>query len=159
MPFLAGMLSTPDGRGARWCARSDQYVIVRQRLGDGDSLGAVRGALQPLPVTAEDRHRVAQRHEGQWPGVPFDQGRLPRVKPILERLHVDDRDRLWVRVTSPDDSARFEVWSPEGRLLARAVATHPFVPYLPVIIAGDRAYGVVQDQDDVPYVVRARVVR
>jgi hypothetical protein len=158
-PFHPAVLSVHDGRGGVWCGRSDQYRVVRQGLERGDSLGALRGTRPAPPVTSEDRRRLLQSHRERFPDVPFDEGRIPRVKPVFERLHVDDHDRVWVRLTSPDDSTRYEIWSPDGRLLARLATSLRFVIHHPLVFRAGRLYGIVLDEDDLPYVVQARVIR
>jgi hypothetical protein len=51
----------------------------------------------------------------------------------------------------------FEVFDRGGRHIATVNTMIPFVPKLPFHVYGDHVYGIVNDADEVPYVVRARV--
>jgi hypothetical protein len=65
-----------------------------------------------------------------------------------------------VRRTSADTTASvFDVFDRTGSHVASVEA--PFAPwrFLNPVIRGDQFYALVRDEDDVPYVVRARIVR
>ena len=54
--------------------------------------------------------------------------------------------------------ATFDVYDARGRQVATASTAIAFLRSIPLYIRGDNVYGVVLDSDDVPYVVRARIV-
>jgi sugar lactone lactonase YvrE len=142
-----------------WSADTDRYRIALQDV-RGDTLRIIERAHQPLPVTAEDRRKAI---EGlAWfteQGGKVDASRIPSVKPALGSFFTDDQGYLWVwpTTTSEDAGPVLDVFDPEGRYLGRVRLPFP-VGYFRPLIVGDRIYAITQDELEVPYVVRARIV-
>jgi sugar lactone lactonase YvrE len=91
-------------------------------------------------------------------GGRVDPDRIPGVKPAASKLYVAEDGYLWVgRIlpTAARAGSVFDVFDPEGRLMGQV--TLPFIPSLPPVIRGTLMVAVVERQ--VPYVVRARIVR
>jgi hypothetical protein len=138
---------------------NDRYLLTRTALGGDTPLATIRQTAQPLPVTKEDREKVLAPTRKQFPGAVFDESRIPKVKPLIERMVVDDRSRLWVSRTTADGHTQFDVFGPEGRLLAVVESPLTLAIWTPLLIEGDQVYGLVRNHDEVPFVVRLRVTR
>jgi hypothetical protein len=159
VPFIPMPISRTDRDGHHWCGTSDRYELIRLRIPTGEPAGKIRGTSKPLPVTRRERDSVIGVLKERTNEAPLDYSRIPSTKPIVTLLDGDDQGRLWVRLTSPDRHARWEVWTADERMVARVTADFTPPGYWPVLIQGDLMYSVVVDEDEVPYVVRARLLR
>lgn len=94
-------------------------------------------------------------------GLPrLDAGRVPPTKPPLYGLSLDDRGRLWVRLSElTADTTTYDVFGGDG-IHAETVAL-PFRVdgWVPPVTRGDTVWAVATDELDVQYVLRARLRR
>ncbi len=163
-PLLPPALSEFTADGAVWCSDGANYRVFKLRLGQGDTLRAIAGSAAAIrhsstirdSAIAEFRRAVvnAGGKEGD-----VDASAVPVNRPAILALSEDDRQRLWVMVPTADVvGQRYEVYSTAGALAARVTIPLPlFLRFSPVIV-GSHVYAVVRDQDDVPTVVRFRIV-
>jgi len=159
VPFTAGPVTAIDPAGYAWCGMNDRYLITKTALGRDAPVAVVRQAAQPLPVTREDREKALAPTRKQFPGAVLNESRIPRVKPLIERLVVDDRSRLWVKRTTADGHTQFDVFGPDGKPVAVVDSPLHLDSWAPLRIEGDRVYAIVRNEDDVPFVVRLRIAR
>jgi hypothetical protein len=129
----------------------------------GDTVRAVTRSFERVPVTGADvDSAVAGMEWFTQQGGKIDRSRIPGVKPAVERLRVSDDGYLWVEPTVADPADRgriFEVFDPEGRYLGRVRLPFAVKSWTPVVIRGDRFVAVTEDELEVPFVVRARIVK
>lgn len=177
--FSGGLADAPFGRrplwairpeGGLWYADSGEYALRRV---DADGRTECRFAVRspPPPVTAADRERYRSADDAE--NVSEARRRrirerrreipLPDRKPALERLHVASDGRVWVRPNLPasgspegDPAAEWHVWSPDGRLLARALLPPDFLPRR---IDRDSLLGIRRRPLDEDYVVTLEIAR
>lgn len=174
-PFsFEGMVAVPFyptstdliGRNAEmWTAepRDSHYRIIRWNPG-ADTTLLVTVERPPVPVTAAERDSaiadVRESLEQFW-GITreMDWSRIPGVKPPVKALFDSVEGNLWVVVPSRDGVATYDVLAPDGAYLGTAVAPglHP-VFWIDPVVRGDTFWGIVTDELEVPYVVRARIV-
>ena len=163
IPFLPRPLVAMDGRGGLWCAPNDEYVLMRLAIGKTDTLQTIRMPYTRLPVRQAERDSAiafAKTTLGRFKVVDADYSLVSTSHPVFTRLDVDNKGQLWARRTTPTGSpSAFDVYDANGRPVATATATVRFVAHLPVHVRDDHLYGVVLDEDDVPHVVRTRIVR
>jgi len=107
----------------------------------------------------EDREEALAPSRERFPGAAFDESRIPKVKPLIERLVVDDRSRLWVKRTTRDGHTQFDVFGPDGRPVAVVDSPLRLDSWAPLRIEGDLVYGIVRNEDEVPFVVRLRITK
>lgn len=163
VPFAAGPVSGMHFGGESWCAPSSlEYRIVARRVPGGDSVAAIVGRTEEVPVTAAERAEAEEEVRGFFTriGAPTpDLGRIPGRKPQLMGIQVDESERVWVRRATPGGVTTWDLYERTGRPIATVTA--PFDPsvYHPAIVRGDRYYGIVRNEDEVPQVVIARVER
>ncbi len=163
VPFLPRAVMTWDPAGAIWCSGGDRYEVLRIALGSGDTTARVVRDVRPLPVTAAERAREQDKLHETFSKQGFndpDFSWIPKTKPVVLALDVDDRGRVWVRSSAADTlHTSFDVWNDKGQLVATAVAPFHISPYWHPLFRGDTLYTVTTDADDVPYVVRALIRR
>lgn len=163
VPFYPGSVSAVDyTTGSYWCAPSGaEYRVLKLGLERRDTLVRINGNAARVPVTSSERdsainyvkERMKRRGE-----APQDWSRIPRYKPMLLSAFVADDGRLWVRRSSTDAHSPFDVYSPQGKLLATARFTLPISVIKRPVIKGSVAYFISQLPGELPYVVRGRLV-
>lgn len=161
VPFSAGISWTIAATGHLWFANTGEYRVF-ERNQRSDTVLIVSREFDPIPVTgAEVESAIADLDWFTEQGGRIDRSRIPTHKPAVSSLYVDDDGFVWiVPVAAAEDSGRLlDVFEPSGRYLGRVrlpfrLLTGP----LPLFRHG-MVYGVTSDEFDVPYVVRARVVR
>lgn len=163
IPFTPTMQRASDPRGFMWCTPSATYHVVRIRLERADTVAVIDRKVTGPPVTDAERQAAIRRADSafkRYDKVDARYSDIPKVKPVVAALDVDDAGRLWVRRTTSDpESTSFDVFDETGTLLATARAPFRIPPYWHPIIRGDVLYTVALDADDVPNIVRARIRR
>jgi hypothetical protein len=161
VPFQGGLRWQLAPDGGIWAMLTDAYRLFE--LDDaGDTLRSITREYQPLPVTDEDRQQA--REDLKWfldQGGQADWSKLPATKPATVSFFFDDVDDIWVeRVTSNAESGRaFDVFDPDGRFLG-TVRLHFSLSGSPTpIIRNGVLWGVTRDELEVPYLIRARIVK
>jgi hypothetical protein len=141
----------PDGTA--WCAPGDPYTIYHLRVGRSDTLHVVRVNIPAQIIPEAERARAMERYAR---AVNYDAAVVPKVRPALDVIRVDDANRLWVRRSdTPIDAPQFDVFDSKGAPVATVHTDLRWVK-LPVV-AGNYAYGVVPDEGGQPYLVRALI--
>lgn len=163
IPFLPRPLVVMDGKGGVWCTPNDEYLLVHRSVEKADTLHAIRQRYTRIPVPRAERDAEVERVRKaltQYSVVDADYSLIPSLHPVFVRLDADDRGRLWARRTaSPGAPHQFDVYDTNGRAVATVTTTIPFARYVPLHFRGDHVYGVAEDADGVPHVVRARIIR
>ena len=146
----------------------------------------IQRAYEPVPVTPGERdntrERVIHNMRQTETGWDWDGPAIPDAKPAFRNLMVDDDGRIWVHlytaaepipaeeIEEPDpgadeapplrwrEPARFDVFDRDGTYLGQLEAPRGFQTYPRPAIAGDRVWAVVEDELEVPYVVRFLIV-
>ena len=142
--------------------RSDEYLLVHRSLANGDTLHAIRKPYTRVPVSRAQREKAitdARTSLARWKNIDADYSLIPSAHPVFQRLDVDDRGQLWARRVTAGIAPAIDVYDASGKQVATVTTTVPFQAFLPIHIQGDFVYGVIRDEDEVPYVVRARIVR
>jgi hypothetical protein len=196
------MWGTPYSPYANWALsplnfvitfRSDRYALDIRAIvpQQDDQRGAgprgllapgrvvsIRRDVPPVEITAAERRDQRAFLEQSIPrGARHGEiTEIPRVKPFLRGVVVDDEARIWVQVHMP--SERYDpplVSSPGGRMRPAVPWREPnvwdvFIPtgtYLgrvnmphglfPMVMRGDQLWGRWHDESDVPFVTRYRI--
>jgi hypothetical protein len=120
-------------------------------------------AFEPVPVTGEDvDSAIAGLDWFTSQGGRVDRSRIPDVKPALRGMLVAGDGHLWVAATTRDRSDEgyvFDVFDPEGRYLGPLRLPFRLSTYPPPVIRNGVVLGVTQDELEVPFVVRARILK
>ncbi len=159
VPFQGNLAWRLSRAGTIWGMVTDEYRLF-ELADNGDTLRTIIRPFTPLPVTDADRETA--REEMKWfieRGGQVDWSKLPSSKPATEAFFFDDEGNIWVEpVTEANRKGRVrDVFDPEGRFLGTielpfALQSSP----APTFRAGT-LYGVVHDELEVPFVVRARI--
>ena len=161
VPYQGGLRWKLSPTGTIWAMLTDDYRMFEIDE-DGDTLRTITREFTPLPVTVEDRE--AAQEDMEWfieQGGQVDWSKLPSTKPATESLFFDDEGRIWVRPVTPrsEEGRRLDVFDPTGRFLGSLTLPFSLTSNPSPIIRDGVLYGVTRDELDVPYVVRARIVR
>jgi len=161
VPFQGRLQWVLSRAGAIWCLITDQYRLFEIDPA-GDTLRTITRAFDPIPVTEADREQA--REDLDWfvsQGGQVDWSRLPDTKPLATSFFLADDGDLWVGLATPPDStgSRFDVFDPAGRYLGTVRVPFPLSSSPAPILRNDVLYGVTLDEMDVPFIVKARIVR
>ncbi|MGH7711987.1 MAG: hypothetical protein ACREOG_11925 [Gemmatimonadaceae bacterium] len=163
IPFVQRSLVAYDPRGAKWCINRMEYRIARVDLRSGRVVAeAVRDIPRtPIPRSVREAAIASIRADvSKYESTDADYSLVPNEYPFVESLTVDDQGRLWVLRPQPDSSrTSFDIFDERGAYLASALLAERSNSYLRVLVRGDLLYAVALDPDDVPSIVRARVIR
>jgi hypothetical protein len=163
VPFVPAPQVLLDPHGFVWCTPSDVYRIVKTRIGQGDTVAVIERKVTPVPIPAAERNAEIARADSalkRYDVSDADFSQIPKVKPPVLALDVDDSGRLWVRrPTNEPMTTMFDVFDERGRFLSTVTAPFKISPYWHPVIRGDVMYTVAIDEDDVQNVVRARIRR
>lgn len=164
VPFYSRPYSVLGSTGELWSSAEGrpQLEVVRWTP-PGDTSLTLISQRQADPVTAAERDSAMEAlREGLAQRVPtppsLDAARVPATKPPLYGLSLDDRGRLWVRLTDPvADSTSYDVFHRDGRYAETVRLPFRVDPYVPPVVLGDTLWAVLTDELDVQYVVRSRL--
>lgn len=159
VPFTPRLAWHFDPGDALWTSITGNYRITRINA-TGDTSRIVERAFQPAPVAAADLAELEERLE--WftsQGGKVNRSRIPTIKPAIHSFFTDPDGYLWVQpVTAAEDQGRvLDLFDPDGRYLGQLRLPFP-IGYFPPRIIGDRLYAVIEDDLEVEYVVRARII-
>ena len=165
IPFQGRMVWRFSPAGGVWTLLTGRYEFAEMTTG-GEVLRRVTKDHQSVPVTDEEREEAVKDLE--WftsRGGKIDRSKFPKSKPAAASFFIDDEGNLWVerRVAGSggDDEGRlFDLFDAEGRYLGALRLPFSLRWLVPVPIVREGVlYGVTHDELDVPYLVRARIVK
>jgi hypothetical protein len=162
IPYLATPITVLDGRAGYWCAPNEDYLLVHRPLVGSDTLHVARKPYTRVPLPKDVRDKLigdARTFLSRFPVVDADYSLIPTVYPVFQYLDVDDKGQLWARRKTSGAASAVDIYDATGKQIAAATLTVPFETYLPLHTRGDFVYGVVRDEDEIPHIVRARIVR
>jgi hypothetical protein len=138
----------PSHRFARWTPGGDTTLFVQ----------TLRDPVPVRPVERDSAINAIVEGLSRYGVRSLDPSRVPATKPGVLGIFTDDRDRIWVRTSSPDALRRYDVFAHDGRYAGSLATPLRIVSWIPPVIRGDSFHAVVQDELDVQYVVRARIL-
>ena len=159
IPFAPRPVGTLGPSGELWCApTSARYEVTRLIAGAKDTVRFSRN-VTPVPVTKAERDSIVGVFDAKGPsGLDFD--RIPKTKPAIHHIAVDDQGRPWIRRMNAEGRLSFDIYSPDGKPVATTdLGPYRTTTYLPFVVRGDHVYMVVLDEDDVQHVVRLQIER
>ncbi len=162
IPFHPTSASALDFNGRAACVPStDRHVGFITGLAGTDTLARFTLPGGPVPVAKAERDSAVSGFVAfakRIKAVGVEPSMVPAVRPAIESIWFDDAGRLWVQRVTAGGGAEFDVVAPDGRHLATiATAIRP-ISYFRPVARGDRFYFIGAGEDDVPQVIRARLV-
>jgi len=161
IPYTGGFEWHLSRAGTIWAMVKDDYRLFELSR-DGDTLRTITRAFTPLPVTEADMEAARERLDSFIKnGGKVDWSKIPGTKPATEDFFLDDEGNLWVEpVRTHEEQGRvFDVFDPAGRFLGSVRMPFSLSMNPPPIVRNSTLYGVSEDELEVPYVVRARIVK
>ncbi|MEP7324786.1 MAG: 6-bladed beta-propeller [Gemmatimonadota bacterium] len=158
IPYYPSYWNSIDPRGYVWVGNTGSYQLTQLNM-KGDTVRIIRKESAGVPVTGAERDSAIALVRKVAEGASFDEGRIPRVKPVLERVLVDDSGYVYAMTPEPTGTT-FDVFDPNGRYLGGMHTPRRVGPWrqlAPMIVKRGKMWAVVVDEDDVPRVVQWRV--
>ncbi len=145
-------------RGEVWLSQGERYEIVAVGPG-GDTIAVVRRSVPPESVPPDERRDSAEAFQARLDSVPVPldrvrgmspmarRGELPATLPAIVSVHLDQRDRLWVRRWPRADTSEtvFDVFDSSGAFLQTVRLPGSLLRTPPPWIDGETIVGVEQD--------------
>lgn len=156
-------VASADRTGSVWFAHSQEYRVFRRGL-EGDTTLAFRLPTEAAPLGEPEREYVRRRWSHRPDLLAEQLEALPETKPIIYGI-VPDNDGhvlVFVDVAGEEAGTVLDVFSESGEYLGRVKLPVP-VPLRPggppvVHATRDYLYAVVEDEMEVPYVLRLRKI-
>ncbi|MCE2399135.1 MAG: hypothetical protein J4F34_08950 [Gemmatimonadetes bacterium] len=147
VPFAPSVVQHPGPDGVVYSALTSDYCIAVTRGAD-----TVRVIHRPLPTepVGDDEWEEGVREFNEWRAEHGSASCEPRspsrpaAKPILQALHIAPDGRLWVEVERADGDL-WEVFDPDGRLIASVPRTSGVFRAAPAFDTSDHLLTVRQD--------------
>lgn len=159
IPFRPADVIVVAPAGGFWRASTDRYRIARLSE-EGDTTLVIEAAIEPRPVSEADREAfiapMAERSPADARIAEEILAVAPTVQPVLNRMFVDENDQLWVeRAVEAGEDAMWDVFTDEGDYRGAIRFGFEASSYLNPRLRNGYLYTLVQDELDVPFVVRA----
>lgn len=161
VPYTPTLVSAADPAGGVWAAWTGEYRVARLDA-QGDTVLVIEIDLPPAAVTSADHERLieeARERDADEERIAREIVRvMPRTKPAVAELSVDDEGRLWVRRFAERGAPPvFDVFARDGTLVGSLRPDFPINAWLRPRVRDGRFYALSTDALDVPAVVRAEI--
>ena len=164
VPFYAQEQQALSPTGEFWSSAGGQRELsIARWTPPGDTALVFQSGRRPSPLTAAERDSaiadISTRLGEQIPNLPeLDASRIPSIKPPLFGLSLDDRGRVWVRITQPGISTTtYDVFNGDGTHAETVDLPFGIDGWIPPLVRGDTLWAVVTDETEVQYVVKAQL--
>lgn len=160
-PFDPRRVTAVDPAGGFWQAHTAAYRVARLNEA-GDTTLVLNVDAERIPLSAGERAEFIDRVGDVGP----ESRRIAEAvadlmldtKPLIQKLIVDDKGRLWVeRTVEEGANPLYDLFNRNGDFLGSVALSFTPNPNLPIRIRHGHIYAVVLDKLDVPSIVRARV--
>jgi hypothetical protein len=163
VPFTTSGMVIADSKGRVWCSPLRDYEIRRyDSAADASALRLRKSiSLQKIPDVRRDSALARVRQLlADYQQRDFEPKRVPLTYPALSAIALDARDRLYAcRPIEPSKNTVCDIYTETGLHLASLRLPFLLASGTRTVITNDEIMSVDFDQDDVPHVIRARLVR
>jgi hypothetical protein len=156
-----GIMLAQTEDGHIWFAHTDEYTLFKRTL-EGDTLLSASIPSRPDMIPPEEIDSVIRSRVERGFPVVYEPDDFVTERRLVTRVLVDDLGYVYVLPQEPGvpEGTAIDVIEESGVYLGRmaldeTVLTRGPPPY----ITRDHVYGVVNDEFDVPFVVRWRILR
>lgn len=160
VPFAPSVTYQVNPTSAAWCGSGTEYHITQLELGTGRTLTEIVRPATPVPIPTKVRDSALvslRERAAKLPAGTIDLSMVPQNYPIFSAFTVDDQDRLWAFRRSPGGGIAIDVWTRSGVQVATMAFPSAVQVWDTKVIRGNKFYGLILDEDGVPFVVRYRV--
>jgi hypothetical protein len=161
VPFYPGRERILDPRGGAWSTPSgDPSYRIAHWMPGGDTTLVIETQRPRVAVTTAERDSAIENLRAAAARIgaqPADWSRIPAIKPSIASMFVADDGRLWVRTHSATGT-EYDVYERDGGYAGTVATPLDLLPRPTPVVRGEHVWAVVQDDLDVQYVIRARMV-
>jgi hypothetical protein len=135
---------------ARWTPPGDTTLVIVSRRPATKVTDAERDSAMA---------EITGRLEGEIPSdARLDASKIPPFRPPVQGLSLDDRGRLWARLSGAGvEPTLYDIFNQDGTHAETVSLPFSVDLSIPPITRGDELWAVVTDEFGVQYVVRARM--
>ena len=142
-----------DPQGGIWT--SGPGYRIRYWHPDGDTTLVITTDRPTIEVTSRQRDSIIASLLENTPELQgADWSKIPDVHPQILSMFLSDEGDLWVRVSTEDGTAMYDVYSHTGELLAVVGSDIDVWRWLSPVVRGEFFHAVTTDALDVPSVNR-----
>lgn len=161
VPFYPSGQDLIDPRGRIWSTAygDPSYRIARWTPG-GDTTLVLETRRPPIEIPGPVRDSaITQNREQmlQFGSARQDWSKVPTIRPSVHTMFLSESGDLWVRSVREDHEV-FDVYDQNGRHLRSVLNPFDLFRWIRPTVRDDDLWGVVTDELEVQYVVRASVV-
>jgi hypothetical protein len=164
VPFYAMPHETLSPTGEFWTGSDGaQELEVARWTPPGDTTLVIVSRRPATKVTDAERDsamaEITGRLEGEIPSdARLDASKIPPFRPPVQGLSLDDRGRLWARLSGAGvEPTLYDIFNQDGTHAETVSLPFSVDLSIPPITRGDELWAVVTDEFGVQYVVRARM--
>lgn len=164
VPFYAQPQEALAPTGEFWTtAEGTSRLEISRWYPPGDTSLVIIVERPSVPVSRSERDsalaEIYTRLEGRVsPRPTLDPSKIPLHKPPSYGVSLDERGRLWVRISDPSSSTTvYDIFDSDGSYAETLVMPVRVDAWIPPILRDQTVWAVVTDATDVQYVVRARL--
>lgn len=161
LPFAHVPSARLEREGQFWVWDGGGAYDIRLQSLSGDTIRRVRRDYTPVQIDGEVRQRAidAFQRPGWKPETDFDPSRVPSIYPPFSSARLAADETVWVERQAGDEQTIWEVFSADGGYLGAVRIPETLTGISMRDIATDHVWGIVRDELNVQYVVRARIVK
>lgn len=156
-----GLMLAQTAAGRIWFAHTDEYMLFERTL-EGDTLRTASLPSRPDEVPTSEIDSIIRLAEERGSPRRYERDDFVKERRLVTRVLVDDMGYVYVLPQEPavPEGTAIDVFGEDGVYLGRMSLDEPVLTRSPPPhVTADHVYGVVNDEYDVPFVVRWRIVR
>jgi hypothetical protein len=161
LPFVHNPASRLEKGGQFWVWDGGGAYDTRLQTSGGDTIRRLARQYTPEPIGSEVRRQAIDdlQRPGWEPETDFDPSQIPRVYPPFSSMRLADDGTVWVRRQTGEEEVTWEVFGDDDRFWG-AIEMPESLKGMDIRHIGvEYVWGIVRDEFDVQYVVRARITK
>lgn len=161
IPFMHVPSARLERGGQFWVWDGGGAYDIRLQALDGDTIRRVGRDYTPVPIDGDVRRQaIDDLQRPGWRAEPdFDLSRVPKAYPPFSSVRLAADGTIWVRRQTGNEQATWEVFADDDRYLGAIEIPEALKSISLRHIGTDHVWGIVRDELNVQYVVRARIVK
>ncbi len=161
IPFTHAASWRLENGGLLWVWDGDRAYEIRLQSLRGDAIRRVSRRYSPVRIEPDVRRQaIADFQRPGWRAVTdFDASRVPRVYPPFSSVRLAADGSVWVRRQTGEGETTWEVFAEDDRYLGAVEVPVTLKTISLRHIGSDHVWGILRDDLNVQYIVRARILK